>query len=231
MSRLGRKKRNKNQIELVAYNYPRISVSEHFRLIRTNILYSAVNDKEIKSIVVTSPEKGDGKSTTAANLAIVLAQQGKKVLLVDSNLRTPSLHLAFNMINNRGLTSVLKKTLYLDEAITKSYIPNLDVLTSGPIPLNPSELLNSDAMEVIMKEIYADYHYIVFDTPPALSVTDAQILANKCDGVVLVITSRKTQKSTALEAKELLEKARSRFLGVVINRIQRKKPKLVKRIN
>ncbi|WP_449621668.1 CpsD/CapB family tyrosine-protein kinase [Robertmurraya sp. Marseille-Q9965] len=221
---MGRKQKNrsKNSVELLAHNFPRMSVTEQYRLIRTNILYAAV-DKEIKSIMVTSPEQGEGKSTTATNLAIVLAQQGKKVLLVDTDLRKPSLHHVFNISNHIGLTSALSKEIYLDEAITKTYIPHLDVLTSGPIPLNPSELLNSNSMKVLMKEMYSDYHFIVFDTPPALAVTDAQVLANQCDGVVLVISSRKTLKNAAIEAKELLEKAHSQLLGVVLNRMERKR--------
>ena len=180
-------------------------------------------DKEIKSIVVTSPEPSDGKSTTAANLAIVLAQQGKHVLLVDTDLRKPSVHYTFNVSNMEGLTSVLTKGITLYEGITKTKIPNLDILTSGPIPPNPSELLDSKAMETMIEELKNRFDYIVFDTPPVLAVTDPQIMASKCDGIVMVVASGKTKKDRAVKAKELLEKAKSHFLGVIVNGVESKK--------
>ena len=156
--------------------------------------------------MVTSPEPSDGKSTTAANLAIVLAQQGKQVLLVDTDLRKPSVHYTFNVSNMIGLTSVLTKKFSLDRAILKTNVPNLEILTSGPIPPNPSELLNSNAMEIVVAQMNNIFDFIVFDTPPVLAVTDPQIIASKCDGVIMVIASGKTNKDRAMEAKILLEK-------------------------
>lgn len=173
--------------------------------------------------MITSPEPADGKSTTALNLSIVLAQQGKKVLLVDADLRKPSIHYSFQVSNITGLTNVLTKETDLEGAISTTYIPNLEILTCGDIPPNPSELLNSKAMEKLMKKLEEMYDYVVYDSPPVLAVTDAQIIANRCNGVVLVIASGKTHKERALRAKELLAKAKSKILGVVINGVDSKK--------
>jgi capsular exopolysaccharide synthesis family protein len=213
------KYKDRKTVPLIAHSHPKLPISEQYRSIRTNIQFSSV-DKKIKSIIVTSPEPSDGKSTTAANLAIVLAQQGKHVLLVDTDLRKPSVHYTFNVSNMEGLTSVLTKRITLYEGITKTKIPHLDILTSGPIPPNPSELLDSKAMETMIEELKNRFDYIVFDTPPVLAVTDPQIMASKCDGIVMVVASGKTKKDRALKAKELLEKAQSQFLGVVVNGVE-----------
>ena len=196
------KSKNTKGVQLITHSDPKLSISEQYRQIRTNILFSSV-DKEIKSIMVTSPEPSDGKSTTAANLAIVLAQQGKQVLLVDTDLRKPSVHYTFNVSNMIGLTSVLTKKFSLDRAILKTNVPNLEILTSGPIPPNPSELLNSNAMEIVVAQLNNIFDFIVFDTPPVLAVTDPQIIASKCDGVIMVIASGKTHKDRAMEAKDV----------------------------
>jgi capsular exopolysaccharide synthesis family protein len=215
------KNKEKDALNLIAYNNPKSSITEQYRQIRNNILYSSV-DKEIKSIVVTSPEPSDGKSTTAANLAIVLAQQGKQVLLVDADLRKPSVHYAFNVSNIDGLTSVLTRKSSLDKAISKTYVTNLSILTSGTIPPNPSELLDSKAMEMIMEELKTTFEFIVYDTPPILAVIDSQIMANKCDGVIVVVASGKTHRDVAMKAKGLLEKVKAPLLGVVVNGVESK---------
>ncbi|MGG0283576.1 CpsD/CapB family tyrosine-protein kinase [Peribacillus butanolivorans] len=208
--------KDEKQVNLIALTNPKSPITEQYRLIRTNIQFSSV-DKEIKTIVVTSAEPNDGKSTTAANLAIVLAQEEKKVLLVDADLRKPSIHYAFNISNIHGLTSVLTKKMDLRKTISNSNVLNLDILTSGPIPPNPSEILNSKAIETAINELKDIYDYIIFDTPPVLVVTDSQIVANKCDGVIMVVASGKTNKQSAVKAKELLEKANTSLLGVVLN--------------
>ncbi|MEH7331268.1 CpsD/CapB family tyrosine-protein kinase [Neobacillus drentensis] len=215
------KKREKKSVHLIAHLNPKSPITEQYRLIRNNLHFSSV-DKDIHSIVVTSPEPSDGKSTTSANLAIVLSQKGKKVLLVDVDLRKPTVHYAFNVSNIDGLTSVLTRDISLDQAIIKTSVPNLDILTCGPIPPNPSELLDSKAMELVMEEVKGSYDYVVFDTPPLLVVTDAQILANKCDGVVMVVASGKTKRDRAIRAKELIEKANAHLLGVVVNGVESK---------
>lgn len=215
------KKRGKKSVNIIAHHSSRSPITEQYRQIRNNINFASV-DKEIKSIVVTSPEPSDGKSTTAANLAIVLAQQGKRVLLADADLRKPSVHYAFNLSNIDGLTSVLTKDISLENAISKTHIANLEILTSGTIPPNPSDLLNSNAMEIVMEELNDLFDYVVYDTPPVLAVADSQILANKCDGVIMVVSSGKTRREVALKSKSLLEKAKAHLLGVVINGVDSK---------
>ncbi|MEY8733666.1 CpsD/CapB family tyrosine-protein kinase [Peribacillus frigoritolerans] len=206
-------------MNLIAKTNPKSPITEQYRLIRTNIQFSSV-DKELKTIVVTSSEPNDGKSTTAANLAVVLAQEEKKVLLVDADLRKPAVHYAFNLSNIHGLTSVLTKKMDLRKTILNSNVLNLDILTSGPIPPNPSELLNSKAIETAIDELKGMYDYIIFDTPPVLVVPDSQIVANKCDGVIMVVASGKTNKQSAVKAKELLVKANTALLGVVLNGVE-----------
>ena len=195
---------------------PKSPISEQYRTIRTNIQFSAV-DREIKSIMVTSSGPMEGKSTTVSNMAVAFAQQGKNVLLIDADLRKPTAHYTFNMTNTFGLTSVLTKQATLINAVKQTNIENLDVLTSGPIPPNPSELLGSKSMDQFLEEAYNDYDMVLFDTPPVLAVTDAQILANKCDGTILVVYSHKTERDPIVKAKEQLKAAQAKLLGVVLN--------------
>lgn len=139
---------------------------------------------------------------------------------MDADLRKPSVHYAFNLSNIHGLTSVLTKKMDLRKTILNSNVSNLDILTSGPIPPNPSELLNSKAIETAIDELKEIYDYIIFDTPPVLVVSDSQIVANKCDGVIMVVASGKTNKQSAVKAKELLVKANTSLLGVVLNGVE-----------
>lgn len=221
MKLLNRKFTNKDKQStgLITYLEPNSAIAEQYRIVRTNIHFLSV-DREMKSIVITSPEPTDGKSTTAANLAIILAQQEKRVLLVDTDLRKPSIHNIFNASNMEGLTSVLTQKISLEDAITKTHIPNLKILTSGIIPPNPSELLDSKNMESVILKLKSSFDYIIFDTPPILVVTDSQIMANKCDGTVMVVASRKTRKDKALKAKKLLDMTKAPLLGVVLNRVK-----------
>nr|WP_081412780.1 CpsD/CapB family tyrosine-protein kinase [Fictibacillus gelatini] len=191
-------------------------ISEQYRTIRTNIQFSSV-DGEFKTLMVTSAGPSEGKSTTAANIAVVFAQQGKSVLLVDADLRKPTVHYTFQVSNIFGLTNVLTRQKSLKEAIQPTNVPDLDVLPSGPIPPNPSELLNSKTMDAVLEEMIAEYDYIIFDTPPVLAVTDAQVLSHRCDGTLLVVTSGRTGKDPAVKAKELLQTAGAKIVGVVLN--------------
>lgn len=201
---------------LISDKLPKSPISEQYRTIRTNIQFSFV-DQNLRSIMVTSSGPAEGKSTTASNLAVVNAQQGKKVLFVDSDLRKPTAHYTFQQDNYRGLTTVLTRQTTLSETIQQTRIENLDILTSGPIPPNPAELLSSRAMEDLLSATYRIYDLVVFDTPPVLAVTDAQILANQCDGTVLVVASGSTDKDSAIKAKDLLNSAKAKLLGVVLN--------------
>lgn len=202
--------------KIITMMNPKSPISEQYRTIRTNIQFSAV-DYDLKTLMVTSSGPSEGKSTTAVNLAVVFAQQGKKVLLVDADLRKPTVHYAFNQRNTIGLTSVLTRQIGLETAIAETKEKNLYILTSGPIPPNPAELLSAQAMDLFFRTVEKEFDIIVFDTPPLLAVTDAQILANKCDGTVLVVSSGKTEKDQLRKGKELLDSAKSKLLGVVLN--------------
>ncbi|MGD6991130.1 CpsD/CapB family tyrosine-protein kinase [Sutcliffiella horikoshii] len=201
---------------LISDKLPKSPISEQYRTIRTNIQFSSV-DQQLRSIMITSSGPSEGKSTTASNLAVVNAQQGKKVLFVDSDLRKPTAHYTFQQENFRGLTTVLTRQSALLDTIQPTRIEYLDILTSGPIPPNPAELLSSRAMEELLAEAYRIYDLVVFDTPPVLAVTDAQILANQCDGTILVVASGTTDKDSAIKAKDLLNSAKAKLLGVVLN--------------
>jgi len=201
---------------LLAHNSPKDPVAEQYRTIRTNIQFSDA-DQDIKSIVLTSTGPGEGKSTTASNLATVYAQQGLRVLLIDADLRKPTAHYTFRLENHVGLTNVLTKQSTLGQAIQTTEVPDLFLLTSGPIPPNPAELLASNNMTELLKEMKEQFDMIVFDTPPVLAVADAQILANQVDGSILVVSSGKTDKEAAVKAKELLLKANAKVLGAVLN--------------
>ncbi|CAI8872977.1 CpsD/CapB family tyrosine-protein kinase [Priestia megaterium] len=201
---------------LLAHNSPKDPVAEQYRTIRTNIQFSNV-DKDIKTIVLTSSGAEEGKSTTSSNLATVYAQQGLNVLLIDADLRKPTGHYTFRLENHIGLTNVLTRQSTLAQAVQESEIPHLSVLTSGPIPPNPSELLASAQMAELLKEMKEQFDMVIFDTPPILAVADAQILANQVDGTILVVSSGKTEKDAAVKSKELLSNAQGKLLGVVLN--------------
>jgi protein-tyrosine kinase len=183
---------NSNQRNIITHLDPRAPISEQYRTIRTNIQFSSV-DESIQSLLITSSGPGEGKSTTVANLAIVFAQQGKKVLLIDADLRKPTVHYTFQLNNHIGLTNVLTKQSTIDFSVNKTDIENLFVMSSGPIPPNPAELLGSKAMDEFLEVSLQQFDMVIFDTPPVLAVTDAQILANKCNGTILVVNSGKTE--------------------------------------
>jgi protein-tyrosine kinase len=211
------KKIGSNKRNLITHFSPRAAISEQYRTIRTNIQFSSV-DESIRTILVTSSGPEEGKSTTVANLAVVFAQQGKKVLLIDADLRKPTVHYTFQLDNTIGLTNVLTKQTQLDKAAITTLVENLSVLSSGPIPPNPAELLGSKAMEDMLVAALGQFDIVIFDTPPVLAVTDAQILANRCDGTILVVGSGKTQIEPAMKSKELLLSSKGKLLGVVLNR-------------
>ncbi|CAG9606604.1 Tyrosine-protein kinase YwqD [Pseudoneobacillus rhizosphaerae] len=211
------KKIGSNKRNLITHFSPRAAISEQYRTIRTNIQFSSV-DESIRTILVTSSGPEEGKSTTVANLAVVFAQQGKKVLLIDADLRKPTVHYTFQLDNTTGLTNVLTKQTQLEKAAVTTLVDNLSVLSSGPIPPNPAELLGSKAMEDMLVTALEQYDIVIFDTPPVLAVTDAQILANRCDGTILVVGSGKTQIEPAVKSKELLLSSKGKLLGVVLNR-------------
>lgn len=214
-------KLSSNIRHLITKINPKSPISEQFRTVRTNMQFSSV-DNDLKSFLVTSSGPAEGKSSTTANLAIVYAQQGKRVLLIDADLRKPTMHYTFRLDNLRGLSNVLVGEVTLEEAVNSTDIDTLDVMTCGPIPPNPSELLGSRKMETLLREAKLSYDLVVFDTPPVLAVTDAQILANLVDGSVLVVRSGKTEIEPAQKAKEALAPAKAKLLGVVLNDREKK---------
>ncbi|OZU88247.1 capsular biosynthesis protein [Virgibacillus indicus] len=212
----------KNKIRhLIAKLNPKSPITEQYRTVRTNLQFASV-DEELTSMLVTSSGPGEGKSMTTANLAVVYAQQGKKVLLIDADLRKPTVHYTFRLDNLRGLSNVLVGENTLNETINRTDVENLDVISCGPIPPNPAELLASRKMNHLLKEAKMSYDIVIFDTPPVLAVTDAQILANIVDGSLLVIRSKHTEVEAATKAKEALEPAKAKLLGTVLNDREKK---------
>lgn len=202
---------------------PKSIAAEAYRSLRTNIQYSSIDEK-YRVIVVTSSEPAEGKSTTAGNLALVLAQSGKQVLLVDCDMRKPSVHKKFKISNMAGLSDLLINKCVMEEVAFK-FNNNLDVVTSGSIPPNPSEMLASKRMEKYIEEMKEHYDYVVLDTPPLQAVTDAQILSTKADGTILVVKAEKTKKESVANAVSLLKKVNSTIIGTVLNDMSNKNNK------
>lgn len=216
------KKANKKRVvqtaarKLITSVNPKSIVTEQFRTMRTNINFS-MPDADLHTILVTSSSPGEGKSTIAANSAVVFAEEGKRVLLVDADLRKPTVHYTFHLTNTIGLSNLLTRQTTLEEAVRESGTVGLDILTCGPIPPNPAELLASKLMDDLMEAMKEQYDLIIFDAPPVLSVTDSQILSNKCDGTILVLSSGTTEKDNALKSKEVLVSSKATLIGAVLN--------------
>jgi capsular exopolysaccharide synthesis family protein len=202
---------------LISSTNPDSIISEQFRMIQTNIKFSMTEEKS-RIFLITSPSNGEGKSTTAANLAITIAQQKEKVLLIDANLRSPSLHSLFKTQNSHGLTDVLNGRIQFYDAIIHTEMGRLDLITSGHIPDNPVELLSSQIMQDLLKTALRSYDVVIIDSNAILDVTDTKLLANQVDGVVLVVQNGKTRFEKATEAKKVLEFAKAKLVGVVMNR-------------
>jgi capsular exopolysaccharide synthesis family protein len=210
-----------NRRPIIIHENPKSPISEAYRALRTNIQFSAI-DEELKVIMVTSAGPGEGKSTTINNLAVAYAQSDKRVLLIDADLRKPTLHSTFNITNRWGLTNLLTNQVQLKDVVQQTSISNLEVLTSGPIPPNPSEILSSKRLVTLLEELKTQYDVVFIDTPPAIAVTDAQIVATRCDGVILVVDSGKVKRDFAIKAKTNLDHVQARILGVVLNNVDRK---------
>lgn len=210
-------KMNKDARKLITVTQPKSPVAEQYRTIRTNIEFMAV-DREIQVILVTSATQGEGKSTTSSNLAVTYAQQGKKVLIVDTDMRRPTVHYTFRVANGLGLSSLLTRQAEKEKAILPTKVDNLSILTAGPIPPNPAELLSSRAMEHLISQLREEFDVIIFDAPPLLQVADSRITSKLTDGVVLVVGCTTSDRQRVLKAKEQLELAEAKILGVVLNR-------------
>lgn len=202
---------------------PKSYYAEAFRTIKTNIKYSSV-DKHKKVILVTSTEAGEGKSTISSNLALSLSQDNKKVIIVDGDLRKPSVHKQFRISGSIGLTEVLIGEQSLN-SVKYKINPYLDAIASGHIPPNPAELLASEEMEKIIKSLKEEYDYIIIDTNPIGLVADAQILSSKVDGVILVARYEKTKKENLLNCKKMIDQVGGNTIGVVLNGVDEKRGK------
>ena len=207
-----------NLRQLIVHEQAKSPVAEAYRTLRTNIQFAQI-DGELKTIMFTSAGPGEGKSTTTANTAVALAQSGKSVILVDCDLRKPVQHRIFGK-KNKGVTNALVEDIPAISLLQDTEVEGLRLLTSGPIPPNPSELLGSDAMLQILQSLEAEADYVVVDAPPVVAVTDACVLASKVDGVLLVVAAGVAKPEMAQKAKELLVKAKGRILGAVINRVE-----------
>lgn len=205
---------------IITQTDPKSAVSEAYRVLRTNIQFSSI-DKPLKTIVVTSSIPMEGKTTTVTNLAVTFAQMGSKVLLIDADLRKPKVHKIFKFSNDSGLTNLLASGEDYHNFIRNTEVFDLDVLVSGIIPPNPSELLSSNAMREFVHKASADYDYIFLDAPPVCSVTDASIISTYVDGTILVARSGKVERDALKRAKELLDKVNANIIGVVLNHLDK----------
>lgn len=197
---------------------PKSIAAEAYRTLRTNIQYSSF-DEEIRTIVVTSSEPGEGKSTTAGNIAISFAQASKKTVIIDCDLRKPSLHKKFKISNIGGLSDILIGKEKIDDVI-HHFNEELDVITSGKLPPNPAEMLGSRTMERLLVALKERYDIIILDTAPLQAVTDAQILSTKSDGIILVVRAHATKRESVIQAKGLIEKVGGKILGTVLNGVE-----------
>lgn len=203
---------------------PKSITAENYRSLRTNIQYSSI-DKHVKTLVVTSSNAGEGKSTVAGNLAYTFFQGGKRVLIIDCDLRKPSLHKKFNVSNEVGLTDVLVGTSELNKVMQK-IDDNLYLLTTGTLPPNPAEIIGSNTMENFLGECKINFDYIILDTPPILPVTDSKLLAIKADATVLVVRSEISKSKHVSQAIKELEKVNANVIGTILNDVEMRSEKL-----
>ena len=206
--------------ELVTLHNPSSLITESYRVLRTNILYSSP-DNPLRTLVVTSPLPGEGKTTTSGNLAVVMAQGGSQVLLVDLDLRMPSVHRLFGISNRVGLTNLLVEDRSLESVVQKDSVGNLDILTTGPIPPNPAELVGSKKFAMFIEEMKTVYDYIILDSSPCVAYTDSVLAGRISDGVLLVISATIGRMDAAIQAKKNFEKVGAKIIGVVLNGVNK----------
>jgi capsular exopolysaccharide synthesis family protein len=195
---------------------PSSEAAEAYRALRTAIKFG-VPDGRSKTILITSPSSGDGKTTVASNLAIALAQVGKRVLLLDCDLRHPRQHETFGIENHSGLADVLAHDLTTAEVAHKTVVPNLEIIPAGPTPENPADLLNTPRFIEIIEELTDRYDHVIVDTPPVMAVTDARIVAASCDVSVLVLRADRADRKLSEMARDGLISVGANVIGLVMN--------------
>lgn len=215
------KKVKARELLITNENFP-FAVREAYNTLRTNVLY-ALSPINGKIVAVTSPNAGEGKSTVSVNLAIALAETSARVLLIDCDLRKPTIHKKLGLNNSSGLSKFIVGFETMADALTREILPNLDVMTSGPIPPNPSELLGSANMQTFLNKVSDYYDYIILDTPPINIVTDMAVMANFISGVLLVSYYASTTIEDVRRAQEALKIVNAKILGLVVAGVVRKK--------
>jgi len=209
------------EVNLITLTDPRAPASEAYRTLRTNLMFYGV-DRAIRSLVITSPVPGEGKSSVLANLAVTLAQSGHETVIVDCDLRKPSQHELWGLANDSGLTSMLLDDAALaNPPVQDVSIERLQVLTSGPLPPNPADVIGSRRMDEVIAALKQKADYILFDAPPVLAVTDAALLGHKVDGLLLVLRAGTSRRDHARRAQEELERVKVPVIGTVLTNAPR----------
>jgi len=206
------------QDTIITFRLPKSPISEAFRNMRTNITFSDI-DNELQVLAITSTNKSSGKTTILSNYAVALAQSGKRTLLLDCDLRRPKIHKKFQVSNKKGLTNILLKEIEIIEGIQETEVPNLFVISSGPIPPNPSEILASRRMGELVAELKNNFDYILLDAPPVGMVTDAAVLSSVAEGYILVVAIGHCDRDGVRYSLESLEKVNANVIGVVANKV------------
>lgn len=202
--------------QIITLTDPRSSVAEAYRTLRTNIEFSSI-DAPLRTLLVTSSAPDEGKSVTLANLAVAMADGDQRVIAVDADLRRPSLHLLFSLENERGFSTMFREESAFEQPPLQEVAgTSLQVLTSGPLPPIPSQILNSKKMDAVLAQLTGLADVVLFDAPPLIAVSDASLLASKVDGVLLVVKAGTTKREHVLAAKDRLEKVNARLVGSVL---------------
>ncbi len=204
--------------ELIVHERPKSPIAEAYRSLRTNIQFANL-DNNMKTILITSATPGEGKTITLLNIAIAMAQNKQRVIVIDCDMRKPRIHKILGISNKSGLAEYLMDGNNIDDYINRIFKLNIDVMTSGKIPSNPSELLHSNVMKEMVEFLEKKYDYVLFDSPPVVPVTDAVVMSSYIEGAILVVSSGKVSVDMVKKAKESLESSGVNLIGAVLNKI------------